>query len=101
MKQHQEDEIIAKHRRKKGKKPFVIQRKMTASEAYRRIQEEYTRIMREHSEWDTTFTKYETEQQASQALGDIEKKKAHDSGFNHHRGFDHRIIDTREAKADG
>jgi guanylate kinase len=100
MKQHEEDEIIAKHRRKKGQKPFVIQRRMTASEADRRIQKEYDRIMKER-EWDTTYTKYETEQRAEQALGDIEKKKAHTGGFNHHRGYDHRIIDTREEKVDG
>jgi len=69
-----EENEIPKHKRKKGKKPFRIEQRLTEKGAQRRRDLEEKRIKKE-MEWSDGWTKYETLKAAQQALDDIEKKK--------------------------
>ncbi|MBT6050045.1 MAG: hypothetical protein HOG49_24875 [Candidatus Scalindua sp.] len=69
-----QDEEIPKHKRKKGKKPFRIEERLTEKGAQRRRDKEEERIQKD-MKWSDGYTKYETLKHAQQALEDIERKK--------------------------
>ncbi len=97
---HKPENEVAKHRRKKGNKPFIIQKKMTTMEAERRTRNEQERIARE-MKWTDGYTKYETRKAAEQALEKINKQKRYRTDLNmfcYHVGYDHKIVDKSETK---
>ncbi len=69
-----EENEIPNLRRKKGKKPFRIEERLTEKGAQRRREKEEKCIQKD-MEWSNGWTKYETLKHAQQALEDIERKK--------------------------
>ena len=81
-----EENEIPKHKRKKGKKPFRIEQRLTEKGAQRRRDLEEKRIKKE-MEWSDGWTKYETLKAAQQALDDIEKKKKNSEVYKGDQGI--------------
>jgi hypothetical protein len=95
MGKHKPENESPKHQRKKARKYFKIQHRMTREEAHRQRVKLEASILKD-MEWSDGWSNYESLKQAEQALEDIKKQQANTTGYCYYRGKQHRVVDTRE-----
>jgi hypothetical protein len=85
-------EEIPLHKRKKGKKRFLIQSRLTPEGLERKIGE-YRERLQKQMKW-SSWGKYEKLRDAETALSDINKKKnTSPSWYNPYKNKEYRIIE--------
>lgn len=94
MKVQQEQEIPP-HKRKKGRKNFVLQARLTPEGLERKMKEHRERLEKDLL-WSGGYSRYEKLRDAEQALKDINKRK-NDNSFwgTYYRDKEYRIVDKR------
>ncbi len=87
------DQEIPMHKRKKGKKLYTIEKRMTIEGADRRRRNEEERLQKE-MKWSNWWTRYEKLKHVEQALKDINKKKANAPDWQVYlKDYEHRIVE--------
>ncbi len=94
-----QDQEIAPHRRKKCKKHFSIQSRLTPEGLEKKMREHRERLEKD-LQWSGGYSKYEHLRDAEQALSDINRKKKGDNSFwdHYYRDKEHKIVDDRKGK---
>lgn len=88
------DQEIPPHKRRKGKKLYTLERRLTPEGAERRRAQEEERIQKELP-WSKWWTKYEKLKHTEQALADINKKKENASEWqNYLKDYEYRIVNS-------
>jgi len=92
MKIQQENEVPI-HKRKKGKKLFVIEKRLTLEGGERRRKQTESEIQKE-MKWSNCWTKYEKRKHVEQALADINKKKENALSWQDYlKDYEFRIVE--------
>jgi len=88
-----ENEIPA-HKRKKGKKVFRIESRLTV-EGYNREVQEYADRLKGDLEWSSGYSKYEKLKDVEAAFKDSIKKRSSGTGYSyyHYKNREFRIMD--------
>ncbi len=88
---------IAPHRRKKGRKHFSLQCRLTP-EGFEKKMKEHAERLRQDMKWSGGYSKYESLKGAEQALSDIARRQTNDHSFwgDYHREREYKIVDDRD-----
>jgi len=92
MRQVEENEVPL-HKRKKGKRLYTIEKRLTPEGAERRRQREEDQIQLQ-SQWSPWWSKYEKLKNVEQALENINMKKKNASHFHAYlKDYEYRIVE--------
>ncbi len=90
------DQEIPAHKRKKGKKLYTIEKRLTVEGAENRRKKEEERIQRE-MEWSNWWSKYEKLKHVEQALENINKKKDNALEWQSYmKDYEYRIVERKD-----
>ncbi len=87
---------VAPHRRKKGKKHYSLQCRLTP-EGFERKMKEHAERLKHDMKWSGGYSRYERLKDAEHAFADIARRQKNNHTFwgDYHRDREYRIIDDR------
>ncbi len=84
---------IAPHRRKKGRKNFLLECRLTPK-GFERKMKEYRKRLEKEMQWSDGYSRYEKLKDAEHALKDISKRKSSNSFWGEYYGDrEYRIVE--------
>lgn len=90
------EQEIPKHKRKKGRKLYTIEKRLTPEGVERRRKKEEKKIY-QALQWSKWWNKYEKLEHVKQALADINKKKGNALEWqNYLKDYEYRIVSKNE-----
>ena len=93
MKVKEKENEIPPHKRKKGKKVFKIQTRLTQAGFQRKMKEARERLEKEMA-WGGWYTKYEKLKDAQASLRDFDKKSKDTHGYHYYyKDMEARLLD--------